>query len=271
MLVALVLAAVVVTTVYYREGVRGPLHSTRSAVLAASGPIAKAGTALLSPLRAIGGFAGSLGASAREVAALRQQNTELRDRLTALEEARQENVRLRGLVAISQAQDVPTVGARVIEWPSSSWDQAVVLDRGTADKVRVGMPVVAGEGLVGQVVDVTAHDCRVRLISDQRSGVAAIVQRTRAAGIVRGSVKGELSLDFLEGAKSPKKGDVVITSGVGGIYPKGLVIGDVSAVVATRGALFPSVTVVSRVAVGDVEEVLIMLTPASAGDAGAGE
>ena len=83
------------------------------------------------------------------------------------------------------------------------------------------MPVTAAQGLVGQVVEVAPNASKVRLITDRRSGVAAFVQRTRAAGIVQGSLEGALSLDFVDRKFKTQHGDVVVTSGIGGIYPEG--------------------------------------------------
>lgn len=269
LLVALIVLSLALVTVYFREGDTGPLHTMRSVTIEVTAPIARLGTALASPFRAAGDWFAGLGASKERVAALEQQNEELRARLAELEEARQENERLRDLVDFAEEQQLARLGANVIRRPVSIWEGVIELDRGSSDGVQPGMPVIAAQGLVGQVAEVSSHACTVRLLTDQQSGVAALVQSTRATGVVRGSVSGELSLDFVDRALLPVVGDVVLTSGLGGVYPPGIVVGDVTAVNNKRGDLYPDVTVESRVPVDRIEEVLILVgfsTSANAGD-----
>lgn len=269
LLIVLVVLSLVMVTVYFREGDGGPLHAMRSATIELTAPIARVGTAITSPFRAAASWLEGLGASRERVAALEQQNEELRARLAELEEARQENERLRELVDFAEEQGLARLGANVIRRPVSIWEGVIVLDRGSNDGVQPGMPVIAAQGLVGQVAEVSPNACTVRLITDQQSGVAALVQSTRATGVVRGSVSGELTLDFVDRALVPVKGDVVLTSGLGGVYPAGIVVGDVTAVSDKRGDLYPDVTVESRVQLDRIEEVLILVGFTT--DAGAGE
>jgi rod shape-determining protein MreC len=270
-LVVFVVAALVLTTVYFREGDKGPLHVTRTAMLAVSAPFATAGTVVTSPFRAVANWIGGRTVSTADYAALVKQNTELKDRLAKLEEARLENDRIRALVQFAKTENLASVGARVIGRPTDSWEGTILVDRGTNDGVKLGSPVIASGGLVGQVVDVTAIDSKVRLVTDSASGVAVIVQRTRTAGVVRGSVSGAITLDFVDKNQPPVKGDVLITSGLGGVYPKGLVVGDVSDVINAPSDLFPQVTVLSRVPISKIEEVLVLKPQATATSGGAGE
>ena len=205
---------------------------------------------------------------AEEVAALEAQNDELRARLAELEEARQENERLSALVDFAEERKFAHLGARVIQRPVSSWEGVVMIDRGSADGVEAGMPVIAAQGLVGQVAEVSTHSASVRLLTDQQSGVAAMVQSTRSLGIVRGSVSGALSLDFVDREAIPVVGDVILTSGLGGVYPQGVVVGDVSSVDERRGELYPRVVITSRVPVDRLEEVFVLVGSAVATDAG---
>lgn len=259
LLVALIALSLVMLTVYFREGDDGIIHDARRAVLALTAPVARAGTALTSPIRGAGAFFEGIGVSKDRLAALEEQNEELRARLAELEEARQENERLRGLVAFAEERKLSTLGARVVGRPVSSWEGVITIDRGSDDGVRPGMPVVAAQGLVGQVAGVSASAATVRLLTDQQSGVASMVQSSRALGVVRGSVTGALSLDFLDRAELPQVGDVVITSGLGGVYPNGIVVGDIVSVDDRRGELYPRIVVTSRVPVDRIEEVLILV------------
>lgn len=259
LLVTLIVLSLVLLTVYFREGDTGPLHSARKVALAVTAPIARVGTAITSPIRSAADFIEGLGASRERVQALEEQNEELRARLAELEEARQENERLRALVEFAEERKLAKLGARVIRRPLSIWEGVIVIDRGSSDGVEPGMPVIAAQGLVGQVAVVSSGSSTVRLLTDQQSGVAAMIQSTRTPGVVRGSVSGALSLDFIDRAALPLVGDVVITSGLGGVYPTGLVIGDVTAVDDRRGELYPRVTVESRVRVDRIEEVFILV------------
>ncbi|MDO8880010.1 MAG: rod shape-determining protein MreC [Coriobacteriia bacterium] len=268
LLVVLIVASLVLLTVYFREGDRGILHSARRATLAVSAPIASAGTAITSPVRAVGSFFGGIGASRERLDALEEQNDELRARLAELEEARQENERLRALVEFAEERNLAKLGARVIQRPLSSWEGVVVIDRGSEDGVEPGMPIIAAQGLVGQVAEVSARSSTVRLITDQQSGVAAMIQSTRALGVMRGSVGGALSLDFVDRATLPQEGDVVLTSGLGGVYPKGIVVGDVVSVDDRRGELYPRIGVTSRVPVNLLEEVFVLVGSSTETDAG---
>jgi len=268
LLIILVVLSLVMLTVYFREGDDGVLHGARRVTLEVTAPLARAGTAITSPVRSISSFFAGIGASRERVQALEQQNEELRARLAELEEARQENERLRALVDFAEERKFAKLGAEVIRRPVSIWEGVIVIDRGSNDGVEPGMPVIAAQGLVGQIADVSAHSSSVRLVTDQLSGVAAIVQSSRTPGVVRGSIGGALSLDFIDRTYLPVEGDVVITSGIGGVYPGGIVIGDVIAVDDRHGELYPRIRVASRVPIGSIEEVFVLVGSVVETDAG---
>lgn len=270
-LVVLVVAALLLTTAYFREGDAGLLHDGRRLTLAATKPLVIAGDAVTSPFRAVGDWVSGLGASRDELVALETQNEELRGRLAELEEARRENDRLRALVDFVEEADFDVVGARVIGLPTTAWDASVLIDRGSDDGIELGMPVIASGGLVGQVVEVAARASKVRLITDQRSGTAVLIQSSRAPGVARGTLEGVLAVDYIASEDAPEIGDVVLTSGMGGVYPKGIVVGDVSEVRQERSRLFPTIIVTSRVPIAQIEEVLVILGPLPTPDLGAGE
>lgn len=268
LLVALIAVSLLLLTVYFREGDAGVLHGARRATLAASSPLASLGTAITSPARSVGDFFGGLGASRERLDTLEAQNEELRARLAELEEARQENERLRALVEFAEERKLAKLGARVIQRPMSSWEGVIIIDRGASDGIEPGMPIIAAQGLVGQVVEVSAGSATVRLLTDAQSGVSAMIQSSRALGVARGSVGGTLSLDFLDREFLPQPGDVVLTSGLGGVYPKGIVVGDVGSVDDRRGELYPRIVVSSRVAIERLEEVFVLVGASTETEAG---
>ncbi len=120
------------------------------------------------------------------------------------------------------------------------------------------MPVVGPLGLLGQTVAAASDSAKVRLITDQRSGVAAMVQRTRAPGIVRGSIEGDLTLDFVGNNQKVRVGDVVITSGIGGVYPKGIVVGEVVSAEKDAAGLYQKIEVTPASDLTGLEEVLVL-------------
>jgi rod shape-determining protein MreC len=280
LLTALIVLSLLMTTMWYREGDRGVLHRFRGGVQAATTPVGAAGEYLTSPVRRMLAWVGDIGVSRSEFDALQKQNEKLRYAVAALEEARLENARLQSLVSFTQAAEVKALGAHVIGRPTQ-YDRVITLDRGTADGVEEGMPVVgtlelpsrtteasAAGGLIGQTIDVTAHSAKVRLINDQSSGVAAMIQSNRANGIVRGSIEGGLSLEFVSHETTVRAGDVVITSGMGGVYPKGLVVGEVTKVVNLPSTLYQDLTLLPSANLSGSEEVLILV---GAGEKAQGE
>lgn len=259
LLVGLVVASLVVTTLWYRESDSGPLHLLRRGIVAVSEPFAVAGTFVTSPFRAAGDWIAGLGTSRSDYEALKTQNLELKQRLASLEEAKLENERIRALVDFAKAQNLSTTGAHVIGRPTDTRERSILIDRGSSSGVKKGDPVIAAGGLVGQVIEVTPWDARVRLITDADSGVAVLIQRTRANGIVRGSIQGPLQLDFVDKSAAPVRGDVLLTSGLGGVYPKDIVVGEVTDVSAQQSDLFPTVALASRVDIDRIEEVLVIV------------
>lgn len=264
LVISLVVASLVLTTMWFREGDRGPVHRLQNAMQAMAAPAEVTGEFVTRPIRGVVRWAEDLGVSRSELETLRAQNTKLRERVAGLEEARLENARLRALAGFVQQGQVKPLLARVIGRPENSWEGVVTIDKGTADGVRASMPVVAAGGLLGQTTRVTGHTAKVRLISDQGSGVASIIQSSRAEGVVRGSIQGALNLDFVNRDATVKPGDVVITSGLGGVYPKGLLVGEVTKVANTPAGLYQSISVAPSADLKGLEEVLVLTgaTPA---------
>lgn len=271
LLIVLVVLALSITTVWFREGESGPIHRMRTGVLVVAAPVQSVGEVVTRPFRGFVSWALDLGVSRSQLEALRTQNTELRNRISTLEEARLENIRLKKLAGFTQASQIKTVGARVIGRPSNQWEGVITIDRGSADGVKAGMPVVGAQGLLGQTVGVTKNAAKVRLITDPRSGVAAMVQATRAEGIVHGSIEGKLKLDFVSGETTVTAGDVVISSGMGGVYPKGLIVGEVTRVRTTPSSLYQDIEVTPTGRLTGLEEVLVLVGVPAKTDVGGGE
>jgi len=196
---------------------------------------------------------------------LRQENVELRRRLETLQGVSQRaveldlaNRRLGKLLALRDELGVTAVAARVVGRSPTAWVHTVVLDKGARHGISKGMAVLTPEGVVGQVVSVSAHAARVLLISDPNSGVDALVQRTRARGIVAGTIEGGCLLKYIQRGDDVAAGDTVITSGLDGIFPKGQLIGTVARVGKKDSRIFQDVEVILSAELAKVEEVLVV-------------
>ncbi len=195
----------------------------------------------------------------RENIRLHEAIKELSSRLAAGDEALLENQRLESLLDMKESIKPPTLGASVVGEDVSSWFRTLVIDRGTSSGLKAGMAVVAADGVVGQVVKVSASTSRVLLLTDHASGIAATIQRSRARGVVKGKGEGLCSLEFTTREEDVKVGDLVVTSGIGGVYLKGLPIGEVTMVKRGQYGIFQTVTIRPSVNIAHLEEVLIVL------------
>jgi rod shape-determining protein MreC len=205
----------------------------------------------------------------RDVSALFRRRAELdwmQDRITTLEEqtvrldeVERENARLRDLLAFRERLVGEVLAAAVVGRDATGLARTITIDRGERDGVVKGAAVLAPAGVVGQVFLASAHAARVLLITDHNSGVDAVVQRTRARGIVEGTV-GEVEgcgLKFVKRTEDLQKGDVVVTSGVDGIFPRGLPIGQLTGVDKRGQGLFQYATVQPFVDFDRLEDVLV--------------
>jgi rod shape-determining protein MreC len=190
---------------------------------------------------------------------LRQNMKVLNSRLIESREAQLANERLKKLLEMKSSTQIPSLAASVIGEDASPWFKTIMINRGEVDGLREGMPVVAADGIIGQLVKVVARSSRVLIITDHASGVASIIQRSRARGVVKGKGDGTCSLEFSMVSDDVKVGDTVITSGIGGIFPKGLKIGEVSMVKKGEYGIFQTVAVRPTVNLARIEEVLVLL------------
>lgn len=184
---------------------------------------------------------------------------DLNSRLASGDEALLENKRLESLLDMKKTIKPPTIGATVVGEDVSSWFRTLVIDRGASSGLRVGMAVVAADGVVGQVVKVAETTSRVLLLTDHASGIAATIQRSRARGVVKGKGEWLCSLEFTTREEDVKVGDLVVTSGIGGVYLKGLPIGEVTMVKRGQYGIFQTVTIRPSVNIAHLEEVLVVL------------
>lgn len=214
-----------------------------------------------------------------ELAEVRVENVALRDQLRRLPwleqellELRAENERLRQLVGFSQAQPFSFTAARLIARNPDNWFSYAVMDKGSRDGIARDMPVVTHGGLVGRVVRVSPRTSTVLFLVDRDSGVAARVYRpgdqktlteTESYGVVlgQGAQQPVLHLRIFSHEARVEPGDRVVTSGLGGVFPPGLAVGEVLAVTGDELGLSKTATVAPAVDFHRLLEVLIITDP----------
>jgi len=199
------------------------------------------------------------------VVGARHENERLRDRVASLEEQtvrlgelEHENQRLAQLLDFRARLDGVAYGARVIGRDPLPWFRTLTLDRGERDGIRRGMAVLAPEGVVGQISRVSYTAAQVLVLTDNNSGIDALVQRSRGRGIVQGDLDAGCYMKYLRRAEDVVVGDQVITSGLDGIFPKGIMIGKVVEVALRNRGLLQVAVIQPSVALDRIEEVLIV-------------
>jgi len=234
---------------------------TRQAVLMAVSPVIKVTAVAL-------GSVGQVWQDYIDLRTVRKENLQLRReaairerRVSQLEEQALETQRLQGLLAIRDASRADFLAARVVGRDTSNWFKTILIDRGSSAGIRRNLPVIAPDGLVGRVLEVTPTLSKVQLLTDPVSAAGGLVQRTRVAGIVFGNLEAGLVVRYLPQLADVAVGDEMITSGLGGVFPKGIPVGRVVAVERRSGALFQEATLQPKVDLSRLEEVLILLQP----------
>ena len=192
-------------------------------------------------------------------ARLRELETELRARSPRGQDAD----RLRELLELRRALPLETIAAQVVARDPGLWFRTLTLDRGEADGVTLNASVLSATGVVGRVFNVGAHAARVQILLDRDAGAGVMIERSRVPGVVAGQVSGsgsgtdDLLLKYVPGRADVVVGDVVVTSGLDRIYPKGLVVGRVRFVGEGSG-LFRDIRVEPSARFDRLEEVLVV-------------
>ena len=250
--------SVLLLTFYIREGEAGPIHAVRSGVVTVTSPVRSVGSVVASPFNALGNIFSNLTASQETLSDLKQQNAELTGQVAQLAEAKETAERLEGLLGLQSTYNLQSTAARIIGGSSDAWSQTVTIDKGSLDGFEIGMPVCNAYGVIGQITEVALSSSTVLLINDETSGVSAMVQSSRAQGMLRGQADGSLRLEYVSTDYDVKVGDIVITSGLGGVFPKGLPLGTVSSVERRDNDVYYDIVVRTSASTENNEEVLVI-------------
>jgi rod shape-determining protein MreC len=207
---------------------------------------------------------------------VKAENDDLKRQLAAAEIANQEQRaladRARGLQKLLELREslaLATTGAEIIGAAASPDFRTLTIDKGTREGVRPDMAVIAPAGVVGRVVVPSTRSAKVQLLIDRNAAAGVIIERTRAQGVVVGGGDDRLQMQYVSEAADVAVGDLVVTSGIDTIYPKGLAVGRVESV-EKNGPAFKKIVVKPAVDFTQLEEVLIVLTPTPAKEAAAG-
>jgi rod shape-determining protein MreC len=196
----------------------------------------------------------------QENLALRQEVQTLQIRLQQERAEAQRTDNLRQLLELRERAQLDTTAAEVIAGPASPEFQTVTIDKGSSDGLATDMAVISPAGVVGRVILPSRRASKVQLLIDVNAAAGALIERTRVQGVVVGAGSGMLKMRYVPGTADVKTGDLVVTSGIDGIYPKGFVIGTIDVVAGGVGE-YHEINVRPAVDFARLEEVLIVRTP----------
>ena len=239
-------------------GDAGPIAGVRSAFMTVTTPVRYLGATVTAPFQGLGNIFANLTSDQGTLSDLKAENERLQARNAELEESEQTASRLQALLGIKDAYNLQSTAARIISGSVDSWSSTVTIDKGTADGLSVGMPVTASNGVIGQIVECGATSATVRLLTDESSSISAMVQTSRAQGMLVGSATGQVELTLIRTSQTVNVGDVIVTSGLGGVFPKGLPLGKVTSVDSNPGSLYLDIVVEPFAHTENFEEVLVV-------------
>jgi rod shape-determining protein MreC len=198
---------------------------------------------------------------------LEEENRELRRKIAALQgevnyyrEMSLEGGRLKKVLALEESTVYPTIAARVVGNEGSSPFRTILINRGSRDGVKDGLPVISPDGVVGRVIETSWNYAKILLVTDYNSNIDSLVQGSRAQGILQGGGHRLSRLKYVQRTEEVKVGEAVVTSGLGGMFPKGLMLGTVARADKKDPGLFQTIEVVPSVDFSKIEEVLVLQT-----------
>jgi rod shape-determining protein MreC len=191
---------------------------------------------------------------------LRDEAQQLRIEALRVTETVEENARLRRLLALKEAMPLATLSGEIIAREWGGWVRSLTVNRGRSDQVTRLTAVIAPDGLIGRVVDVRPGASIVQVLTDPASTVGAHVVRTRTQGIVEGEPRGTMRFKYMaRDGSGIQVGDLLVTAGSGGLFPRGLPIGRVRAIDDRGSALFHYAQLTPAVDFARIDEVLLIV------------
>jgi rod shape-determining protein MreC len=265
LVIGLVLASLMTITVDFRGGESGPLAGLGRTALGIVSPLQEAVSTIFRPVT-------DFIQGVTEIGSLRAENERLKDQLREMAREQQETVTLRReheeltkLFGLSERLQLVTIGAEVISETPSNFEYSVVINRGAEDGIEVDMAVIGPEGLFGQVVRVSGTSAVVQLIIDPDSAVPVRLAASGETGLLEGRRENDLQLGLVDPNTTVRPGELVETSGLGGVFPPGIPVGVVSVATADEASLTKHVLVRPNVDFSKFP-VVAVLRPSIAGE-----
>lgn len=190
---------------------------------------------------------------------LKKRIGELEQTLDAREEQGRENERLRDLLKLQVPPNAqPLIVARIVGRNPDNWYQRVIIDKGADQGIKADSAVADRRGLIGRVVTVSPHTAMVTLVTDPTFAVSVLNSRTRSAGVAMGQGDQWPTLRYLDQPEKWKVGDRLVTSGLGGTFPKGLTLGKIVKIKSASDMFYPELRVQPNVPLDKIEEALVL-------------
>ena len=197
---------------------------------------------------------------------VREENRELREELAKFKainnqylEAVATNVRLANLLKLKESLPPPTLTAQIVGRDHTMWFKTVIIDCGSSDGIQPGMPVVMVEGIVGQIINVSPHFAKVLLANDPTSAIDVLIQKNRIHGIIKGKGTEGYQLQYILKNSDVEEGYPIVTSGLDGVFPKGLPVGTVSSVARNKRGMFQKIKIKPAVDFSELEYLIIIM------------
>ncbi|MBN2226875.1 MAG: rod shape-determining protein MreC [candidate division Zixibacteria bacterium] len=215
---------------------------------------------ILYPFAELKGYVAGLQSVADENRRLKNSLVETSLQLSALAEARRENTRLREFLGFDAPEHFRVVPVKIVSLRQQVYPIAAVINKGSSDSLAVDQPVINRFGLVGRVKEVMPHFATVQLLTDPTNAVSGRVAESRQFGIVRFSPARGMYFDNLPADAEIHSGDLIISSGLGGVYPAGLSIAIVDSVYAAKGDILKQVWLKPTVNLYEIEELYVLIS-----------
>jgi rod shape-determining protein MreC len=273
--VVLIIVSLALLTVSFREADSGPVHTVQQFAAGLVSPLQSWGAKIAKPFQDGYAWFKTLWSAHKRADELEVEVQSLEGDVIQLQEDRDEYLRLKGLFDLVNNGTYPDGTdfrvADVILKSPTRWESWVLINKGSSDGLRVGLPVVgatpvageslAGKGLVGKITNVTPHTAKVVLIIDSSASVSAKIQSSRAEGFVEGSVSGSLVMNYVDRDVEVDLKRIIVTSGYGGVYPADIPIGIVANVGEEAVNIYKEIEVQPFVDFRVLEQVMVLILP----------
>lgn len=257
----LIVLSILILTVHFKEREQGFLHDFQKWSISLLSPLQSGVSEIAKSVSSVWQSISELGKLREENRSLKQELASLRQQMVKMNELEIENERLRRELKSPIRRNFESITASVISKSVSNWQATIVVNRGDEDGVVKHMPVATADGLIGQVISTSKNASLVQLLTDRKSAVGVRLQSSRATVIIEGQGGKELRINYLSREIKVAKGEVVLTSGLGGVYPPGILVGTVSKVGKGTYGLYRDVWVSPAADFSSLEEVMIIVNP----------